>query len=237
MAAIHLILFSRAPVAGESKTRLAASLGGEAAKAFHVCCLKDLIATFDRFRDGNTEVNCHLFITPPHAEGPFAAEGVHWPEHFQVHPQCGQELGERMANAFAQILGGSSRGSRALLMGADLPLLQEGHLADAVQALQRADVVWGATADGGYYLVGMKQPYPELFALEGWGGSAVLKASLARAAELGLSTECTSALPDVDVFGDLARVRAHPLYRELAGRHATRFIAGLPRVDPQGAAG
>lgn len=260
MGSVDLILFSRAPVAGKSKTRLAAALGAEAARDFHVCCLKDLIAACGRFKrlaakGGAGRVRCHLFVTPPDSGELFAAVGVTWPRHFRVHPQRGRGLGKRMANAMSSVMDGSSvmqssvmngccvkdgpqGAARTLLVGSDLPLLDERQLVEALAALDDsdgltgADVVFGPTEDGGYYLVGMKRPHPELFALEGWGGSSVLEASLARAAGLGLSARLISPLPDVDEVGDLERVRAHPLFSELSRRRAVRFIAALPAEAP-----
>ena len=245
---VHLILFSRAPVAGKSKTRLAAALGAETARDFHACCLLDLIDTCERFRKearaaanaSSFQVRPHLFITPPGSEAAFAAQGVHWPPHFKVHAQTGADLGERMAAAFAAVFATDSatdsataleRGPQsacALLLGSDLPLLDGRHLRQAVQALETADVAFGATEDGGYYLVGMNQPRVGLFRLENWGGGEVLAQSLALARAQGLTAATIDALPDVDTAEDLAGVRAHPLFRELGDRRAVRFIAGLP---------
>lgn len=248
MDTIHLILFTRAPVAGKTKSRLAATLGDDAAKDLHVCCLRDLVDTCDRFRtqwegggggkqgeeegarDGEQtgELQTHVFITPPGSEADFAAEGVSWGGDVLVHAQAGESLGERMANAFAEVLQDEPENARAVLVGADLPLIDERHLHQALGALTTADVVFGGTDDGGYYLVGTRGLRPRVFELKRWKEGEVLRDSLALGGARGFSTATIDTLPDVDTAEDLALVRAHPLFEELASRRAVRFIAGLP---------
>lgn len=234
MGAVHLILFTRAPVAGQTKTRLAAALGGEAAKDLHVACLQDLIETCDRFKgdwendpEESEELRLHLFITPPGSESIFTREGVEWADHVQVHGQTGNTLGERMANAFAEVLREAPAKTRTLLIGADIPLLDGRHLRQALAALVEADAVFGATEDGGYYLVGTRGLIPRVFQLKHWKEGEVLSDSLALGGARGFSTALIDTLPDVDTVEDLARVRAHRLFTELCGRRAVRFIAGL----------
>ncbi len=237
MKEVALILFSRAPRPGYTKSRLAADMGTEAACAFHVCCLQDLIETCDGFKR-HLELNptdlgapvaaaCHLFITPPGSIPQFHRSGVVWPAYFNVHPQSGADLGERMASAFRSVLEGAPEGRAALLLGTDLPLLQERHLLDALEALISVDVVLGGTEDGGYYLIGMKHPHTDLFDIDHWGGPKVLENTLALAAARGLGTARIGTLPDVDTLVDLEKVRNHPLFPELSNRRAGRFVDSL----------
>lgn len=270
MNAAHLILFTRAPAAGHTKSRLAAELGDEAAKDLHVACLLDLIDSCERFRADrkadalNTgadlqaqpqaqriepkarkiepqaqriEPQMHLFITPPGSEAVFAREGVVWGGHVQVHAQSGKDLAERMGNAFAEVLRDEPEHTPALLMGADLPLLDQRHLHQALEALNDADVVFGGTHDGGYYLVGMRGLIPRVFQLKRWKEGEVLSDSLALGAARGFSIALIDTLPDVDTAQDLALVRAHPLFAEMlsaenSSRRAVRFIAELPGGQP-----
>lgn len=234
MATVHLILFTRAPVPGQTKTRLAAALGADAAKDLHVCCLRDLIETCERFKDewetipeAAEEVQLHLFITPPDSASIFAREGLSWGDHVLVHGQTGDSLAGRMANAFAEVLREAPAQTRVLLIGADIPLLDGRHLRQALAALENADVVFGGTEDGGYYLVGTRGPVPKLFQLKRWKEGQVLGDSLALGEAQGFSTALIDTLPDVDTGEDLRLVRAHPLFRELTGRRAVQFIAKL----------
>lgn len=237
MDAVHLIVFSRAPQLGSTKTRLAAEVGAEAARDFHAACLVELLALCEEFRvrggappggqRGGYRVGCHLFITPPGSEADFRRAGVRWPQSFAVHPQRGQTLGRRMAAALETVLAGGPPGAGAILIGSDLPLLTGEHLAAAAAGLERADAVLGPTEDGGYYLVAVRQPQPALFDLPAWGDCGVLPATLARAREAGLSAATIATLPDGDTLADLARVRAHPLFAQLAGRRAVGLVAAL----------
>ena len=241
MTAVHLILFSRAPVAGQTKTRLARDIGPEPARDIHLACLADAIETLHHFKERRreglpgspapAEVNCHLFITPPGSERVFSETGLSWPAHFRVWAQSEGDLGARMADALAAALEGEENG-RALLMGSDLPLLTPSHLEEALAALDTADVVFGPSEDGGYYLVGMKQLHPRLFEPGQWGRSAVLAETLKLAEREGLRPAVISPLPDVDTLADLERVRAHPLFETLTGRRAVKLIRKLGRKKP-----
>ncbi|MBI3992463.1 MAG: hypothetical protein HY342_04255, partial [Candidatus Lambdaproteobacteria bacterium] len=87
MATLHLILFSRAPVEGSTKTRLAQGVGDAAAAAFHVACLRDLLqACADAaFALRPLRVLRHLCIAPPHDITAFRAAGLTGLDDFAVH--------------------------------------------------------------------------------------------------------------------------------------------------------
>jgi len=70
-----------------------------------------------------------------------------------------------------------------------------------------ADLVLGPATDGGYYLIGMREPVPELFQGIPWSTPQVLKATLDRARELGLRVELLSPLMDVDTIEDWDEVK------------------------------
>ncbi len=222
---VHLILFSRAPVAGATKTRLAAGLGAEAARDFHVACLHDVLEEAAAWRaDAPAElerpVRVHAFLTPAGSQGDFARAGIVWPPTVRLWDQAGDTLGARMHGALQAVL--AEEPGTALLIGTDLPLFRRALLSAAVHALERADVVFGPTLDGGYYLVGLRQPRAELFERPAWGERTVLHQSLAAAQ--GLRTVCIAALPDVDVAADALRVLADPACAALDGRRAVRLL-------------
>lgn len=270
---LHLIVMSRAPVAGETKTRLIPALGAEGARDFHVACINDLLAegrAWAARRGGEGDaalpfstralatVRLHLFIHPPDSRVAFRRAGVKWPGDYGLHNQRGENLGERMAHAMAHVLkrestagsggarsgigmGAGGRVPGALLIGTDLPLLTLDHLDEAAAALDSADVVFGPTADGGYYLVGMKEASPAMFDLPAWESGQVLAQSLAVAKALGKSTACIATLPDADRPEDLRALLDHPLAKSLARRESLRYIAAqrrrLPPVHPEGGPG
>ncbi len=235
---LHWLLFSRAPRLGASKTRLAQAVGAAAARNFHACCLRDLYAEAARLRvlssgrsapEGSARL--HLFVTPPDSRAEFRAAGADWPPEAALHPQEGGDLGQRMANAFAAVH--REAGSAPLLLtGSDLPLLRAEHLLAAAAALRSADAVFGPTEDGGYYLVGLREPAPALFALDAWGQGPVLARTLAIAEREGLRTASITPLPDADTLDDLRRIRRHPLFARLSGRESCQCIESLLTAPP-----
>jgi rSAM/selenodomain-associated transferase 2 len=84
------------------------------------------------------------------------------------------------------------------LIGTDCPGIRATHLARAFQALRRKDVVIGPARDGGYYLIGLRQPAHELFEGIPWGTAVVLERTLDAAAANGLKVELVDLLDDVD---------------------------------------
>ena len=242
-SSVALILFSRAPVAGKTKTRLIPALGPEGARDFHAACLNDLIAEAEAWKTAKAwktaqawkatrrtmgeEASVHLFITPPGAQAAFHQAGVNWPGDFSLHGQRGESLGARMADAFTRVQRGKHGPRRVLLVGTDLPLLTAAHLNAATDALADADVVFGPTKDGGYYLVALKGAPGALFEITGWGGDTVLADSLAQARQLETTTSLIDELPDADTPEGLAALLAHPLAGELAQRESLRFLRNL----------
>jgi rSAM/selenodomain-associated transferase 1 len=110
-------------------------------------------------------------------------------------------LGDRLLTAFRQNLDRGRPG--AIAIGSDCPALGAEHLAAALAALQRADVVIGPATDGGYYLIGLSHPEPALFDAIAWGTDQVLAQTLAAAQAQGLTVELLVPLTDVDRPADL----------------------------------
>ncbi len=210
-----------------------------------MACLNDLLAMARQWRDATahrrdgTAPALHLFITPPGTQAVFRTAGVNWPNDFALHNQRGRTLGDRMADALERVRRGAPLPCAVLLVGSDLPLLTATHLDAALEALAGARVVFGPTADGGYYLVGMRFAGsrgvpPHLFDLSGWGEEDVLAQSLARAADLGLAAATIDPLPDADTPEHLPALLAHPLAGTLRGRSSLRW---LRRHGPQAPGG
>jgi rSAM/selenodomain-associated transferase 1 len=225
---VHLILMSRAPVPGRTKTRLSPPLTKEQARDFHVACLKDLLDAALAWRAkrqaGGAETRLHLFITPARSRAAFRGAGVEWPEDVTVHAQLGKSLGQRMEQAMIQVLESPPGPAWAVLVGSDLPLLGAAHLDEALAALRRADVVFGPTIDGGYYLVGVKRPPAGLFEGPRWGTHAVLQETLRAARDQGYRTALISPLPDADTVEDLRLINDHALSGKLPESRSLRFI-------------
>ncbi len=190
----RLILFTRYPVPGRTKTRLISALGSRGAADLHRR-LTELVlgrvlspsGTWElevRFQGGNKKRMAAWL-----GEGPaYRAQGP-------------GDLGRKMLRAFR---GAFREGvEAALLVGSDVPGLCRGIVEEAFRLLESRDVVLGPARDGGYYLVGVKAPQPFLFTQVPWGGRTVLEKTLEKARERGLSVGLLEVLADLDVPGDL----------------------------------
>jgi len=141
-----------------------------------------------------------LFVAYAPDPDPTLLETV-FPSASLVFPQMGDNLGDRMDNAIRYVL---SRGYDAcLLTGSDLPLMGKEHLVSGFAALESADVVIGPTGDGGYYLVGMKEPCSPIFDYRDYGTATVLDSTLAAAEAAGRRVAFAMPCDDVDTPADL----------------------------------
>jgi rSAM/selenodomain-associated transferase 1 len=117
--------------------------------------------------------------------------------------QEGQDLGERMANAFARSF--ELGMDKVVLIGTDCPTLQSNHLNEAFEALTHSDLVLGPATDGGYYLIGMNRRADYLFEGITWSTSQVLSETLNVASQHGLTTTLLHELDDIDTQEDWQR--------------------------------
>lgn len=191
-----LLVFAKAPRPGAVKTRLADAVGPEgAAEAYRR--MGRMIAT--RLADAPAEMT--VCFDPPDAE----PEVRRWldPLPHRYLSQGDGDLGERMARMVRRALTGPGHAGRAVVVGTDAPAVDAHTVARALKALDSADVVLGPSKDGGYYLVGLKAPCPQLFRSIPWSTCAVLDATAARAQDLGLEVTYLEMQTDVDTAADL----------------------------------
>lgn len=193
-----VICFTRVPKPGVTKTRLLPVLKPEQCVELHWCFLQDLAEVYKK-------MDIHLFVayTPdPDWEllkRPFPDAG------FFV--QKGADLGEKMYRAIRTVL--KLGYESVVLTGADLPMMGPEHLESGFAALESADIAIGPTSDGGYYLIGMKQPHRAVFHVEGYGGGSVFENTVAAAKLAGLSIATAECCDDVDTPEDLKRLCAN----------------------------
>jgi hypothetical protein len=182
------------PAPGRVKTRLAAAVGSRRACALYRAFVLDLR---DRLRVLRWPV---VWAFWP-ARAPFAAlvPGA------VCLPQRGADLGERLASAIAAVAGHGA--GRVVVIGADVPHVPRARLEEAARALRAgADVVLGPADDGGYYLIALAAPRPQLFTGIPWGTAEVFATTQARARRLGLRVRVLAPVFDVDEPADLARL-------------------------------
>ena len=193
-------VFARAPVPGRVKTRLAAAIGDAAAAVLHERLVAHALATACAAGLGDVELWC-----APDAEHPFFERCAQRPGiTLRVQPEG--DLGERMAHVFAQHAG---RG--VVLIGADCPALEVRDLQDAAAALRTHDAVFAPAEDGGYVLVALASPAPQLFREVAWGSADVMRMTRDHARRAGLRLRELRTLWDVDRPEDLARLEREAL--------------------------
>ncbi len=199
-------VMARAPVLGRCKTRLAATLGDEAATRLYEAMLGDSLDLFARV--GATRL---VIMTAPEDDG-VAIMTQLAPPGWEVVAQEGAALGERLAHAFRTL---GREGDAVLLVDSDSPTVRPEPIAEAVLRFhgpRRA--LMGPCDDGGYYLIGLTSL--ELGILDGiaWSTPQVAAQTRARCKVLGLALEELPGAFDVDRATDLARLRdeltAHP---------------------------
>lgn len=197
------IVIAKAPRPGLCKTRLEPLLGPEGCAALQTVLIRR--ATAWAAAVGTP----YLTFTPDDARDELAALA---PPETTLIPQADGDLGDRLAAATAHVL--AEHGGPVVLIGVDTPQLRPEVGFQALEDLRSGtDVTFGPAADGGYYLVGLSEPHPEIFALpsEKWGGEEVLNRSLALAHEAGLSLAMLRAERDLDDPEDARALLADPL--------------------------
>ena len=186
-----VLVFQKNEVLGKVKTRLAAGVGEEQALEIYRQLLDK---TYLALRDISVSITTYFSEFIP--DNP-----IHSAENKLV--QLGQDLGERMKNAFAENF--ESGMEKVVLIGTDCPSLEGIHLAQAFEALDQSDLVLGPARDGGYYMIGMKRRADFLFEGITWSTELVLSQTLALAAEQGLQTSLLPVLEDIDTLEDWER--------------------------------
>ena len=148
-------------------------------------------------------------------------------------PQTGEDLGSRMSHAFDAVFGMGYR--RAILTGSDVPSLSASVYGEALKLLQDHDLVLGPSMDGGYYLIGLTHPVPDLFTGIPWSTNQVFDLTMKKAHNLPLKTAVLPSEHDLDTMADLQRLidedqvtavhlskRTRGVLHLLAGRLASR---------------
>ena len=188
----RIVIFSKAPIAGEAKTRLIPLLGSGGAADL---AARLLAGTIEAATASGLDVE--LCATPrPDAAvwKPFLPAGI------RVTDQGSGDLGERLARAAERI---TRAGEGVLLIGADCPSLDAARLREAAAHLQSHDAVIYPAEDGGYVLLGLARYDPSLFAGIAWSTESVAAATVARVKALGCSLHIGETLRDIDEPADL----------------------------------
>lgn len=184
-----LIIFLKSPQKGKVKTRLAKSIGQEKALALYTHLVNHTIKIG---QNPKWTTQLHFANSEPHLPNPFQAK---------TYTQNGINLGERMFNSIRR---GLLLSNKVVLIGADIPRISTQIIEQAFMSLDKTDVVFGPSVDGGYYLIGMKKPLHQIFQLSAWSHKQVLNESMSLAKQNNLSYSCIQTLMDVDLVEDLS---------------------------------
>ncbi len=189
-----LILFVREPVLGKVKTRLAKTMGNQKALDIY----KHLLLHTEGITK-NLSVDKYVFFAETFGGASFNI----WANsdgNYTLCEQWGNNLGERMENAFDHIF--HKQYEKVCIIGSDCADLTEDYIRNAFFALENNDMVIGPTFDGGYYLLGMKQFQTLFFTNKQWSTSSVCTATINDAKLLNLSYCLLPVLQDIDTEED-----------------------------------
>ncbi|MDB4264774.1 TIGR04282 family arsenosugar biosynthesis glycosyltransferase [bacterium] len=222
-----LVVVAKAPVPGEVKTRLYPKLTIDEATDLYRCFLQDRIKEIGRL----TEIDLAISYTPEESKeyfSRFITNGFH------LFPQRGKNLGERLSNIFKDKL--ADEYDAVSIIDSDTPDLPRSIVQQSFQLLMSngVDAVFGPCDDGGYYLVAMRRPQPDLFQHIPWSTEAVLAATLERANAIGLKAVLLPRWNDLDTFEDLIefynRHRHQLSEKNWAGQRTLNYLSRIESI-------
>jgi uncharacterized protein len=165
----RIILFTRFPVPGRTKTRLIPFLGPDGAADF-----QKRMTEFAVEQARKTGLPMQIRFT-----GGTESQVRNWlGVDCEYQPQDEGDIGERMARAFEQAF--TNGDAKVILIGSDCPDNRTSNLLEALRLLKNSSCVIGPATDGGYYLIGLSAPRPELFKNIDWGTELALRQTIAR---------------------------------------------------------
>ncbi len=192
----HLIVFARFPMPGAAKTRLVPAVGAERAADISRELTEQTLRKLGVLSDLRL---CSLEVRVTGADVPAFRE-TFGKQHRYVLQGDGN-LGHRMSDAASEAFANGARS--VVIIGTDCPEREPEHVIEALARLEENDIVVGPAPDGGYYLLGLRRPIPELFNDIEWGSPNVLEQTCEIAAHADASTNFLQVLSDVDRPDDL----------------------------------
>ncbi|SEU22753.1 transferase 1, rSAM/selenodomain-associated/transferase 2, rSAM/selenodomain-associated [Lacrimispora sphenoides] len=219
-----IIIFTRVPIPGSTKTRMMPQLSPRQCAKLHICFLKDIKKECEKCK-----ASIFVCYTPDEDKQKRDLKEVMGKQR-GYFPQRGEHLGERMYRAFEEVF--AMGYEECILIGTDVPELRSDDLKRAFEVLKARDVVFGKTYDGGYYLVGMKKARREVFGLDRYGHGAVLKETIKALSQAGITVGYTKMLWDMDTPSDLKQYRKRMrVKKELKQTETGRYAAGITPVS------
>lgn len=196
MANSTLIIFTRYPEPGKTKTRMIPALGAEGAAELQRQMSEHTLKTAKEWQK-NSGGNIAVYF----AGGDVSLMSNWLGKNLTYYPQVAGDLGYKMKSAFEGVFNNGA--TRIVTIGIDCPDINMALLNQAFSSLLEQDLVLGKAEDGGYYLIGLNHLIPELFQNINWGTSQVLVQTENIANSLNLNTAYLPMLRDVDRPEDL----------------------------------
>lgn len=183
-----IIVFVKNIKLGKVKTRLAKTIGNQA--AFNV--YSELVKITEIATE-NIQIDKRIYFSDAIVE-------TKWQNTYKA-VQEGNDLGKRMKNAFTK--GFKDGYERIVLIGSDLPDINSLHIENGLEALNKTEVVFGPAEDGGYYLIGLSKMHNFIFENKPWSQSNLLEKTLTELNEKSVEFTTLVTLNDIDTFEDL----------------------------------
>ena len=193
-----LIIFTREPEPGKTKTRLMPYFSEEKCAELHRCMLKDIRSEMKK-----TDADIIVAYTGGD-EGPAFLRKIFGRNTIFI-PQNGDDIGARMQNAVSEAL--KLGYDKAVLIGTDIPELEAETIDTAFAMLDVCDVVMGPTEDGGYYLIGMKEVLAEAFSVRLYGVDTVFNETITALKAADINVGYVDEYSDIDIPEDIAGFR------------------------------
>ncbi|MBT4838326.1 MAG: glycosyltransferase [Methylococcales bacterium] len=195
-----ILMFARAPIPGQTKTRLIPALGEQGAADLHQSMLTHLVKKFSH----HATLKLQLWCAPDTKHPSFKQLSTDYSVELQT--QQGDDLGQRMAHATQFAF---NHAKTVILLGTDCPLIDKQAVEETATQLQQGkQVVVMPAEDGGYVMMGMSAYFPELFCNIDWGTEQVMQQTQQILDDLGLRHQLLPTFWDVDVADDLEKLVA-----------------------------
>jgi hypothetical protein len=203
-----LIIFAKSPIPGKVKTRLTPYITPTEAAELYKAFITDIICNTHKLKCERVTIA----YTPSDAKATFhnlCGQSVNYV------PQKGDNLGERMKNAFTYSFEKGSK--RTVIIGTDSPTLPLSYIQKAFDALKEVPVTIGPTFDGGYYLIGLSEQNAAIFDGVDWSTSRVFSQTLTRIQAINKQLYVLPPWYDVDTSDNLEFLRSHILSMKMSG--------------------
>ncbi len=197
-----LIIYSRYPEPGKTKTRMIPALGASGAADLQRKMTEHTLKTAKQLRNSrNIQIEVHFTGGNKQLMSDWLGQDINY------IPQAVGDLGNKMNSSFQQAF--NVHNQRVVTIGIDCPDINLEILNNAFDSLYQKELVLGVAEDGGYYLIGMQKPIPQLFQNIDWGTKIVLEQTKAIANKLNLNVQYLTTLSDVDYPQDLPVWQKH----------------------------